>query len=147
MKTVLNNKITFIVATGVFTSLVLYNYSFLLKGLVPESGLFREFAICFGQLIFQSALLLLFKVNTKRIGEYLKVMMGISFTGAILLLPAFLIHYLTQQPLVFLFGFLSVAGIMFFIHIKKVSEIKMPGWLSLTWVLYRCLVLIIILYV
>src|SRR4051812_6176190 len=126
MKTILNSKIAFISATGVFTSLVLYNYSFLLKGLVPESGIFREFAICFGQLAFQSVLLLFFKTNRQKMAEYLKAMMAISFTGAILLLPAFTIHYFTHQPFVFLFGFLSVAAIMFFIHIKKVNEINMP---------------------
>ncbi len=147
MKTIIKSTVTFIILTGIFTSLVLYYYSFLLKGVIPESGLFREFAICFGQLIFQSILLLCFNVSRQKIAEYLKVIMTISFTGAILLLPAFLIHYFTHQPIVFLICFLFVAAIMFFIHIKKVSEINAPGWLSITWVLYRCLVLIVILYV
>lgn len=147
MKGILNNSIIFILGAGIFTSLVLYYYSFLLKDLVPESGLFREFAICFGQLVFQSALLFCWRLNIQKIVEYLKTMMAISFTGAILLLPAFLIHYFTQQPYIFLFCFLSVAAIMFLIHIKKVREINVPGWLSITWILYRCLVLLIVLYV
>jgi glycerol-3-phosphate acyltransferase PlsY len=73
-------------------------------------------------------------------------MMTVSLIGGLLLLPVlFLSHYVSLPSYVSLAWFLAVVAFMFLQHRKRVRSIKAPAWLSYTWVLYRCLVLLFIL--
>jgi hypothetical protein len=136
----------FILAAAVFTSTVLLYYSFLLQQFLPPSNLAREYAICFGQLFFQGILLYILKTKPALTINYLKNMMMVSLLGALLLIPLlFVAHYIPIAPLICLAYFFAVVFFMFFNHKKRVEDIAAPWWLSYSWVLYRCLVLLIIL--
>ncbi len=145
------NKITiyyivFLFATAVFTSTVLLYYSYLLNQIIPKSNLIREYAICFGQLFFQGTLLLIAKEKTDIILSYLKNMMMVSFIGALLLVPLIIIdQYIQINFIIYLVYFFMVVLFMFFNHKKRIYTIQAPWWLTYTWVLYRCIVLLIIL--
>lgn len=136
----------YITLCGVFTSTVLLYYSFLLQGLVPVSNYGREYAICFGQILFQGSLLLLFKNNKYQILEYIKHMMTVSLIGGFLLLPVFTFAtYFHVPSVIYLIYFLCVVLFMFFNHKIRIRKVKAPQWLTYTWVLYRIIILLIIL--
>lgn len=138
-------RLLYLLISAVLTSSVLYGYSFLLSGLLPPSNVAREFLVCFGQLACQSLLLLAVKSRRQVLFDYLGNMMTVSLIGALLLLPAFAIHALVVLPVLFyLVYFMAVVALMFCLHLRRVSYIGAPWWLSLSWVLYRCLVLLVI---
>lgn len=139
-------KNIYMILAGLFTSSVLLQYSYLLGPFLPESNLIREYCICFGQIAFQSVILLLIKTKKQLLFSYLINMMTVSLVGGFLLSPTFIIaHYVFINPLVYMAYFFLVVLFMFFNHQKKVKTINAPFWLSYTWVLYRCIVLLIIL--
>jgi hypothetical protein len=136
----------FIGAAAVFTSTILLYYSFLLQQFLSPSNLIREYGICFGQLFFQGILLFSLKAGPGLTINYLKNMMRVSLLGAALLIPMLTVaHYAQVDPLFCLAYFFAVVLFMFFNHKKRVKNIAAPWWLTYTWVLYRCLVLLIIL--
>ncbi len=139
-------RMLYLLVSGVITSTVLLHYSFLLKGFVPKSNLLREYGICFGQIIFQGSILLAIKTKKEKLFDYLGNMMTVSFIGALLLLPALIVgRYTLFAPYIYLAYFFAVVLYMFLQHQKRVKNIHAPLWLSYTWILYRCLVLLFIL--
>lgn len=139
-------RIPYMLIATIFTSTVLLYYSYLLKPIVPKSNLIREYGICFGQILFQGSILFLIKTKKSLLLDYLSNMMTVSLLGGLLLLPSFILaHYFIIHPMVYLSYFFSVVIFMFFNHQKRVKNIQAPVWLSYTWVLYRCFVLLIIL--
>ncbi len=72
--------------------------------------------------------------------------MTISFAGALLLLPPMLLAiWFELNPLFYLAWFMAVAGLMLLEHIRRSSLLKIGWALTITWVLYRIAVLLIIL--
>lgn len=139
-------RLLYILLTALFTSAVLFRYSFLLTGLIPASNVLREFLICFGQLVFQSLLLWGARAGKRVWFDYLGNMMTVSLIGALLLLPALMVHAFFVLPsLCYAAYFMTVVAFMFYLHFRRVGYIGAPWWLSATWALYRCLVLWIIL--
>lgn len=139
-------RIAFIVLCGIFTSLVLNHYASRLQGLVQSSSLYREFAICFGQIVFQGLLLVAVRSRKTPVFDYLGNMMTVSLIGALLLLPAIgLSHIMVLSGYIYLGYFMLVVAFMLFMHARRVAYIGAPGWLSISWVVYRLLVLTIIL--
>lgn len=139
-------RLLYIIVSAVFTSTILLHYSRLLYPLLPPSNMTREYLICFGQLIFQSAILLCIRSKKTMLFDYLGNMMTVSLLGALLLIPALLVnHWLVLSPFLFLGYFFAVVMCMFLHHMRRVKNIKAPFWLSYTWVAYRCLVLLLIL--
>ena len=138
-----------ILFAAMFTSTVLLFYSFLLKHLVPSSNLIREYCICFGQIFFQGAIILLFIRKNQILFEYLYQMMMVSLLGGLLLLPvlvsALLFFPFNPGSYYYLAYFFMVVLFMFFNHKKRVKKINAPAWLTYTWILYRLIVLLIIL--
>lgn len=142
----LHYRLLYMLMAALFTSTVLYRYSFLLSGLIPASNIWREFLVCFGQLVFQSILLWGARAGKPLWFDYLGNMMTVSLIGALLLLPALLVHAFCMIPaLAYAAYFMMVVAYMFYLHLRRVSYIGAPWWLSATWALYRCLVLWIIL--
>ena len=141
-------RIAFIALSWLFTSLTLTYYSALLVDFIGATNFGREFIICGGQIVFQFILLILFRKKISLIINYLAQMMGVSLIGSILLVPALAIHYFFPliNPLVFLAWFMLVVGIMLVEHLRRVKNIQAPKWLSATWVVYRIIVLVIILF-
>ncbi|HPM30436.1 MAG TPA: hypothetical protein PLJ60_08860 [Chryseolinea sp.] len=125
------------------TSTVLAFYSRLLVSLVPESNFVREFLICGGQIIFQGIIVGL--VRRDRWIHYLGNVMTVSLSGALLLSPAFLLKGFIHSGIFYMSYFMIVVALMFFEHIRRVKILGLPRFISLTWVIYRFLVLLIIL--
>lgn len=110
---------------------------------MPVGGEYREFIICGGQIIFQG--IIVYKFYPAKTWEYLGNMMTISFSGALLLLPATLLMRYFQLPALYaIAAFMFVAAVMLFEHIRR-TRILGLGWvLTVTWVLYRIAVLLLI---
>jgi hypothetical protein len=77
--------------------------------------------------------------------DYLGNMMTISFAGALLLVPVILIHHLIHWPLFSPLYFMVVAGLMFAEHIRRTKLLALGWLLTITWALYRIILLGIIL--
>jgi hypothetical protein len=73
-------------------------------------------------------------------------MMTISFAGALLLLPVLLLHQWFGSSSAYYAGwFLIVAGLMLIEHIRRTKLLQLGWVLTITWVLYRLLILLLIL--
>lgn len=139
-------RILYLVLSAAITSSILLSYSALLQDIIPASNLFREYAICFGQIIFQGSLLVLIRLKKEKLFDYLGNMMTVSLIGGLLLLPALLLnHYVALPSYASLAWFFLVVAFMFWQHRRRVISIKAPVWLTYSWVLYRGLVLLFIL--
>ncbi|MEO7991824.1 MAG: hypothetical protein ABI663_19880 [Chryseolinea sp.] len=132
-----------IVFAWLVTSTVLVFYSKLVVPLVPESNFIREFLICGGQIVFQG--IIVGTVRKDRWIHYLGNVMTISVGGALLLSPMFFLTTLVHSNLFYIGYFMTVVGLMFLEHIRRVKILGLPWFISLTWVIYRFLVLLIIL--
>ncbi len=158
----LKYRLAYILMVWFLTSLTLVEYSHLLGDLIPASNFYREFLICGGQVLFQSiavGIMLAARAavppsevrrrgKAEQLMNCLGNMMTVSFIGAILLLPALLIGFIFPAipPVVFLAYFLLVVGVMLYEHARRMKVLELGWWPSVSWVLYRILVLGIILY-
>jgi len=136
----LHYRLLYLLVTWIITAFILTAYAHQLTPLVPLGGAYREYFICGGQIIFQALVISLYQKD--KIWDYLGNMMTISFAGALLLLPAILMsHFFTLNAVFYLLYFLSVAGLMLLEHLRR-SKILALGWImSVTWVIYRFIVL------
>jgi predicted DCC family thiol-disulfide oxidoreductase YuxK len=141
-------RMAYLIFSWLITSFILINYSALLAQYIGATNLGREFLICAGQMAFQSVLLLAFKKQREIIFEYLGNMMTVSLLGALLLSPLLLVHvaFSKMNTFVYLGYFFLVVTFMLYDHVRRVKLVAAPKWLSATWVLYRILVLILILF-
>lgn len=139
----LDYRIAYLLVTWLFTAVILSAYAGLIQGLIPAGNVYREYLICGGQIFFQGAIISLTHKNKR--WDYLGNMMTISFAGALLLLPAlFIAQVFNLPPLIYAGWFLAVAGLMLLEHIRR-SKLLALGWiLTISWVLYRILVLLFI---
>ena len=122
---------------------ILTAYSNLLTGIIPAGNSFREYAICAGQILFQG--LLVTALAPAKRWEYLGNMMTISFAGALLLLPLIAISKMTHlSPITAAGYFLFVAGLMLLEHIRRTKLLALARTLTITWVLYRLVILLLL---
>lgn len=133
-------RIAYLLFTWLITAYILTGYAHLLTDFVPLGSKYREYLICGGQLFFQSAIIVFYR--KEKLWDYLGNMMTISFAGSLLLLPVLVLaKHLHIQPVFFILYFLMVAGLMFLEHIRRSKLLKL-GWLmSISWALYRLIVL------
>lgn len=100
----------------------------------------REFLICIGQLIWQG--IIFHKLPKAQLLDYLGNMMTVSMIGTLLLLPILLTPI--TSPIFHLFYFIMVVSFMLVEHVRRCRILGL-GWLpSISWILYRLIVLIII---
>ncbi|RYZ21371.1 MAG: DUF393 domain-containing protein [Chitinophagaceae bacterium] len=138
-------RATFIVVAWLLTAFILYRYSHRMEGLVPASNVYREFAVCGGQLLWQGILLRLLRPG--RTWDYLGNMMTVSLAGGLLLALAGAVFGLlgVSAPLVAVLTFMSVAGLMLLEHLRRCRLLGLPLAVSGSWVAYRLLLLLFIL--
>lgn len=134
-----------ILFTWLITSMILSSYSHHLEGLLPPSRFFREFLICGGQIIFQTCAVSL--VARDKLLSYLGNMMTISFAGSLLLLiiDQILQMLVINDPRIYAGFFLLTAGCMFLEHLRRMRLLGIHWTASLSWAVYRILVLVFIL--
>lgn len=138
-------RLAYLLLTWIITAFVLNAYSKTLTAFLPPSNLTREFFICGGQMLWQGAII--YVLNRSKTLDYLGNMMTISFAGALLLGVCLSIQSLfaTNNSFIALALFFAVVGLMFLEHIRRTHLLQVPWLLTLSWVLYRCIVLIFIL--
>ena len=139
-------RVAFLVFASVITGFILNAYATHLQPLLPIGNFYRELIICIGQIAFQFLMALWLVKTPTLILHYLGNMMAVSLIGSLLLLPILLMSALhfTIPSFVFLGYFGLVVTYMLWLHIRRVKAIPVSSILSITWVLYRILVLIII---
>ncbi|MEQ7801301.1 DCC1-like thiol-disulfide oxidoreductase family protein [Pedobacter sp. ASV1-7] len=139
----LHYRIIYLIFTWFITAWILSAYTSLIAGTLPAGHAYREYFVCGGQIFFQGGIV--FLVNEKKVWAYLGNMMTISFGGALLLLPGLIVDvWLQLDPIFYVLWFLAVAGLMLLEHIRRTKLLNL-GWIpTITWVLYRIIVLLII---
>lgn len=136
-------RYTYILFATIVTSLVLTKFSDAID-IIPKSNYLRESLIAFGQIVFQSIFIL--NLSSQRRVTYLGHLMTISLLGSLILIPLLItnsIFNLPKEALLTWFGL--TVGYMFYEHYRRMKLVKLTKYLSLTWVIYRVLILIVIL--
>jgi len=136
-------RIAYLLFTWFCTGYILTRYAHLLVGIVPLGNPLREYFICGGQIIFQGAVISFYA--KEKLWNYLGNMMTISFAGSMLLLiPLTASHWSTFSPIFFALCFMAVAGLMFLEHVRRTKLLDLGWVLTITWVLYRIVLLVLI---
>ncbi|MBC6110588.1 DUF393 domain-containing protein [Pedobacter fastidiosus] len=137
-------RIAYLLLTWLATSYILTKYAYLLTDFVPLGSHYREYFICGGQMIFQGIIISFYRKD--KLWDYLGNMMTISFAGSLLLIPAlFVANHFNLAPLFFILYFLAVAGLMLLEHIRRSKLLKLGWIMSITWIVYRLIILELIL--
>jgi len=140
----LHYRLVYLAFTWIFTGFILSNYGQMLNAYIPGASWSREYLICGGQIFFQGAVV--FFLNREKLWQYLGNMMTISFAGALLLTPLLVLHHFFSIPaIISVIYFLAVAGLMLLEHIRRLKLIEANHFLSISWVTYRILILLLIL--
>jgi len=134
----------YIVFTAIITSIVLFKFSKLLT-IIPESNVFRESLIAFGQIGFQA--LFISKLNFKKQLNYFGNLMTISLVGSFILIPILVINSIIELPqIALLIWFGLIVSFMLYEHLRRIKLLELPKHLSATWILYRIIILLLILF-
>jgi hypothetical protein len=141
----LHYRLAYLIFSWAVTSFILAGYGKLLAGFLPQGPAYREYLVCGGQILFQG--LIVGSLFNNKKWDYLGNMMTISFAGALLLSPGLLIsNFISLSPVIYLFWFVLVVTLMFLEHIRR-SRLLEPGWIAtVSWVVYRLIVLSLILF-
>jgi predicted DCC family thiol-disulfide oxidoreductase YuxK len=140
----LNLRLAYLAVTWLLVSVILTAYTQLLSGVLPLGNSHREYLICGGQLVFQGLIISVYAPQKR--WDYLGNMMTISMAGALLLLPALITaRFFTLAPTVYAAYFMAVAGLMFVEHVRRTKILQLGGLLTISWALYRIIVLVLIL--
>lgn len=135
-------RVAYLLFSWIITSIILTRYAAHLP--IPATSFGREFLICGGQLLFQGSIV--WFTNCNRALDYLGNMMTVSLCGGLLLLPLLWINSVIALPsLVFFAWFAMVVTAMLFMHLHRVKLLHVSSWLTLTWIIYRVLVLGVVL--
>lgn len=141
----LHYRLLYLLLSWLITAYILTNYAKVISPEVPFGNTYREYFICGGQMLFQGLVCLFYRPT--KTWDYLGNMMTISLAGSILLLPFLWIGtYLNFSSTVFIVYFLAVAGLMFAEHVRRCNLLNLGIILSLSWVIYRIVVLLLILF-
>jgi hypothetical protein len=77
--------------------------------------------------------------------EYLGNMMTVSLIGSLLLIPAIIIGgFLAVPAFIWLIYFTGVVTYMLYEHMRRMQILDLGIGMSLSWVLYRTLVLVVL---
>ncbi len=144
----LKYRLTYLLFVVLVSSMVLFQFTKPINEAMGwQSHLIREFLMCFGQILWQFAVLsfllrkLKKQVRFEKTMEYLGNLMTVSLIGTLLLLPILFIENLPVIAYAVSFG--GVVGIMLMEHIRR-TKILQIGWIpTITWLMYRGFILVI----
>lgn len=134
----------FIIMVAICTALILNQFTtYLLAPYGIEGSLCIEFMVCFGQILWQAVVVnTLFKEKTI---NYLGNMSTVSLIGGLMLLPLLTAASLVSlPPFVFIMYFASVVTGMLLEHIRRCKLLDLSLSMTLSWVTYRIVALILI---
>lgn len=136
-------RFLFIAFALTITTFILFGYSTLIPSL-PKTSIFREVALAFGQIVFQSLFLLKFDKQT--IMNYAGNLMTVSLMGSLTLVPILLLNQFINLPETLVLGWFAITVlIMFAEHFRRIKVLKLPHYLCFTWILFRLIALLLIL--
>jgi predicted DCC family thiol-disulfide oxidoreductase YuxK len=139
----LSYRLVYLLFTWLVVAYILTKYAGHLTPLVPLGSAYREYLICGGQILFQG-IIISWYAPAKR-WNYLGNMMTISLAGSLLLLPVLLLaQFVALNAIICTICFMGVAGLMFLEHIRRTKLLQLGWLLTITWMVYRLLVLILI---
>jgi Na+/phosphate symporter len=99
-----------------------------------------EFLMVVGQVGFQWLFMRSSSWAARR--TYAVVALSVSMIGSVLLLPLLAIHHASPvTPLFATAWFFAVVGVIFVVHHAIILRLRLPQHLTVTWVLYRLLLL------
>ncbi|MEG0927479.1 DCC1-like thiol-disulfide oxidoreductase family protein [Chryseobacterium sp.] len=127
----LKYRIGYMAFVAIFSAYILSVFSGKL-GVNLAPNFFREFAVCLGQILWQT--LFLKAYLKEKIWDYLGNMMTVSLIGTLLLIPALIINF---SPVFSLIYFGMVVFIMFLEHIRRCKIMKLNYLPTISWMLFR----------
>jgi len=137
-------KWIYIAIATCISTIVLYKYAKALPELISTTNLMKEITMCSGQIIWQGIILLLF--IKEKISLYLYHMITVSLIGSTFLIPLIIFYQFQEVGLVIRVSlFFMVVLWMIYEHKKRVKKLKLPAYLTLTWITYRVIWLPILL--
>ncbi|WP_027380662.1 DCC1-like thiol-disulfide oxidoreductase family protein [Chryseobacterium daeguense] len=131
-----------------YITFVIFFSSFILSLFTSKLGLFsgqnfaREFAVCLGQIAWQT--LFLKSYVKEKMWNYLGNMMTVSLIGTILLIPALFLNGSLNFNILY-FGI--VVFIMFLEHLRRCRILQLNFLPTLSWMIYRILVLTLLMLI
>ncbi|MBO6606181.1 DCC1-like thiol-disulfide oxidoreductase family protein [Psychroserpens sp.] len=139
----LSYRVVYIVLTVIAATFTVHSYMQLFTW-TPKLPLTVIGVLTLGLIGFQG--LFIAKRSSIEVVNYIGHLMTVSTMGVLLLILVLLLNTLLHIPeFLNLHWFVLTIVFMFAEHVRRVSILKLPKYLSLMWILYRCLVLITLL--
>ncbi len=136
-------RIFYILFAAIVTTFVLYKFSESIS-ILPKSTIVRELILALGQIVFQGLFLL--KLDRKIIGNYIGNLMTVSLMGSLLLIPILIINSVFNISQIITLGWFGITVLLMLLeHSRRIKLLELPFYLSITWVIYRIIALLIIL--
>lgn len=136
-------RILYIFFATTITTIVLYKFSDSVS-VLPKSTIARELILALGQIVFQG--LFLIKLDKKTILNYIGNLMTVSLVGSLLLLSILILNLVDNIPEFVTLGWFGITVLLMLVeHSRRIKLLELPFYLSITWVIYRIIALIIIL--
>jgi hypothetical protein len=137
----------YIIMIACFSSIVLFLFSKPINQMMGwESSFLRELSVCFGQILWQ--VIFLHKQLKSKLLDYLGNMLTVSLLGSLLLIPILVLKlFFSISPSYHILYFMIVVSIMLIEHLRRCNLLKINVLASISWVLYRFFVLLIIIFV
>lgn len=134
----------YIAFATIFTALVLFQYAELIVFL-PKATFVREILLAVGQIGFQYVFIQ--KLDKQKQLNYIGNLVTVSIIGSLLLLPILILSsYLNLNYHIIIGWFGITVNFVIYEHYRRISILELPKYLTITWILYRILALVIILY-
>jgi hypothetical protein len=137
-------KIVSIILSVVTTTFTLSHYSILIQHLLSIKYNWQfELFMVLGMIVFQY--LFIYSKNWSKKLDYFFKMLLVSLSGSVLLWPLLVANtYMRFSDIINIVYFFSIVTIMFFMHKNIVTKMKLPFYLSYTYILYRFIILLFI---
>lgn len=145
-----HTKVTWLVAYYIFciaiSAFSLNHFAKIIDGVLTiEYNYQFELCMVLGQVFFQWLIIL--KAPWEERFTYLFCVLSVSMIGSILLLPLIVLNAYWQIELMWaVIYFFSIVLVMFFVHRSLIKKVNLAWYLTYTWVLYRVLLLVYIIY-
>jgi len=138
-------KVAVMVTGTAVTAFTLSQYAQLIQHLLRIRYNWQfELYMVLGMLLFQYPFI--YKIAWQLKLDYYYNMLIVSLIGSGLLVPLLILNYCLDCSDTFnIIYFFTVVLFMFFNHKERVRRLKLPLYISYSWVLYRLLILIFIL--
>ncbi|NJM79298.1 MAG: DUF393 domain-containing protein [Flavobacterium sp.] len=136
-------RLLYILFATLFTAVVLFQYADLIT-LLPNGNFSRELLLAVGQIGFQY--LFIQKLSKEKQLNYVGNLVTVSVMGSLFLVPILLSNqFISINEYVVLGWFGLTVNLMILEHYRRVSLLGLPKFLTLTWILYRIIILLVIL--